>query len=200
MERHYNRRVLAPKIISYNLTMFDPKIAVSGAADGAAADEGKRLAFEVGKEIALKGGIVLTGATTGVPHEAARGAKSVNGQVIGFSPAHSIKEHQRKYRLPVDHHDIMFFTGYDYAGRDTLLIDLADAVIMVSGRIGSLHEFTSAFERNKIIGILLHSGGLSDDIPPILHKAGRGFGRVVMHADPKELVDLVLTAFEEDGA
>ena len=179
--------------------MFDPKIAISGAAAGLASSEGESLGFVIGRTIAMRGGVVLTGATTGVPYAAAKGAKSMQGQTIGFSPAHSLNEHLHKYRLPVDFHDFMFFTGYDYAGRDTLLIDLADAVISVSGRIGSLHEFTSAFERHKIIGLLLHSGGLSDEIPEILEKAHRGRGRVIMHADPKELVDLVFSALAEHG-
>ncbi len=179
--------------------MFDPKIAISGAAAGPASVEGEAQGFEIGKDIAIRGGILLTGATTGVPYAAAKGAKSVHGQVIGFSPAHSLLEHRKKYKLPVNYHDFMFFTGYDYAGRDTLLIDMADAVISVSGRIGSLHEFTSAFERHKVIGLLLHSGGLSDDIPDILHKAHRGMGKVVMHADHKELVKMVFQALEQEG-
>lgn len=177
--------------------MFDPKIVVSGAAGGSASEEGFHFGYAVGREIAVHGGIVVTGGTTGVPYAAAQGAKSVQGQTIGFSPAHSLKEHLRRYRLPIDYHDIMFFTGYDYAGRDTLLIDMADAVITVSGRIGSLHEFTQAFERHKIIGVLLHSGGLSDEIPIILDMAKRGNGRVVMHANPKTLVKLVFSALGE---
>jgi hypothetical protein len=177
--------------------ILDPKIAISGAAAGVASDQGEAVAYEVGREIAKRGGIVLTGATTGVPYAAIKGAKSFGGQTIGLSPAHSLKEHLRKYRLPVEDHDILFFTGYDYAGRDVLLVDLADAVISVSGRIGSLHEFTSAFERHKIIGLLLHSGGLSDDIPDILEKAKRGMGRVVMHSEPAVLVDLVFEALHE---
>ncbi len=177
--------------------LFDPKIAISGAAAGHAADQGEHLAFEVGREIAKHGGILVTGATTGVPLAAARGSKSVHGQTIGFSPAHSELEHVKKYRLPVHYHDIIFFTGYDYAGRDTLLIDMCDAVVEVSGRIGSLHEFTSAFERHKVIGILLHSGGLSDEYSMLLDKAHRGRGHVVMHADPKELIQLVFEKLEE---
>lgn len=179
--------------------MFDPKIAISGAAAGVASDEGDELAFLVGREIAVRGGVVMTGATTGVPYAAINGAKSVSGQTIGLSPAHSMREHINKYHLPVDGHDFLFFTGYDYAGRDTLLVDLSDAVISISGRIGSLHEFTSAFERHKIIGLLLHSGGLSDDIPDILEKAKRGMGRVIMHSDPRELVDLVFQELEKDN-
>lgn len=177
--------------------MFDPKIAISGAAAGLASRQGAKLAFAVGREIAVQGGIVITGATSGVPLEGAKGAKSVHGQVVGFSPAHTLLEHTRKYRLPVQYHDMIFFTGYDYAGRDGLLIDLADAVIEVSGRIGSLHEFTSAFERHKVIGILQHSGGIIDEIPRLLEEAGRGFGRVIIDADPKSLVAQVFKALEE---
>lgn len=177
--------------------MFDPKIAISGAAAGRASEEGADLAFQIGREIALQGGILLTGATSGVPFDAAKGAKSVEGRVIGFSPAHSLLEHTNKYHLPVTDHDMLFFTGYDYAGRDILLIDLAEAVISVSGRIGSLHEFTQAFERHKVIGLLLHSGGISEDIPELLEKAQRGMGRVIMHEDPKKLVTLVIKALTE---
>jgi uncharacterized protein (TIGR00725 family) len=180
--------------------LFDPKICISGAAAGHAAEEGEDLAYEMGKQVAVHGGIVITGATTGVPLAAARGAKSVQGQVIGFSPAHSVKEHMKKYHLPMQYHDILFFTGYDYAGRDTLMVDMSDAIIEVSGRIGSLHEFSSAFERKKIIGILLHSGGLSDDFSLLLEKAHRGFGRVVMHAEPLELIKLVFKELEEANA
>ena len=176
--------------------MFDPKICVSGAAAGSASQEGFQLGYDVGKEIAARGGVVVTGASTGVPYAAAQGAKSVGGQTIGFSPAHSQLEHVRKYRLPVAYHDLMFFTGYDYAGRDTLLIDMSDAVISVSGRIGTLHEFTSAFERHKVIGVLLHSGGLSDDIPQILEHARRGRGRVIMEENPSVLVAAVMQALE----
>jgi uncharacterized protein (TIGR00725 family) len=177
--------------------LFDPKIAISGAAAGVAAKEGEHFAFQVGKYVATYGGIVITGATHGVPLASARGAKSVHGQVVGFSPANSMIEHTQKYRLPVQYHDMIFFTGYEYAGRDAILIDFADAVIEVSGRIGSLHEFTTAFERNKVIGILTGSGGIIDEIPHLLEAAHRGKGRVVMHEDPKELVQIVLKELED---
>lgn len=179
--------------------MLDPKIAISGASSGLPSEEGEELGYKIGKLIAARGGILLTGATTGVPHAAARGAKSVQGQTIGFSPAHSLLEHTRKYRLPITHHDLIFFTGYDYPGRDIVLVDLADAIVMVSGRIGSLHEFAFAFERNKIIGILLHSGGTSEDIPNILEHAKRGKGKVIMQADPEELINLVFAALADNG-
>lgn len=180
--------------------MFDPKICISGAAGGQASEDGEVLAYQIGKEIAIRGGVVVTGATTGVPLAAAKGAKSVHGEVIGFSPAASMLEHTKKYRLPVQYHDTMFFTGKDYAGRDILLVDLSDAIIEISGRIGTLHEFTHAFERDKIVGVLLHSGGTIDEIPEILHLAHRGNRKVIFGEDPKKLVKEVFDAIEEENA
>lgn len=178
--------------------MFPPKIVISGAAGGEAELEGRRLAYTVGQEIAVRGGVVVTGATNGIPLDAAKGAKSMEGAVFGFSPASSLREHVKKYRLPVTYHDQVFFTGYDYAGRDVLLVDTADAVIEISGRIGTLHEFTHAFERDKIIGVLLHSGGTIDEIPVILKEAHRGMRKVVTSEDPVELVEKVFALLESE--
>ncbi|WP_163215736.1 hypothetical protein [Clostridium thermarum] len=41
-------------------------------------------AEEIGKEIALKGAILMTGGTTGVMEFCSKGAKSANGLVVGF--------------------------------------------------------------------------------------------------------------------
>lgn len=179
--------------------MFDPKICVSGAAAGRAVEEGKKDALAIGHELAVQGAVVLTGATTGVPAYAAQGAYRAGGQVLGFSPAHTLKEHVKKYRLPVRYHNQIFFTGYEYAGRDSLLIDLSDAVISVSGRIGSLHEFTQAFERGKVIGVLEDSGGISDMYREIIERGRRGSGKIIFHNDPKQLVAQVLARLEQEN-
>lgn len=177
--------------------MLDPKIVISGAAAGEAAEEGAHLAFQVGKEVANHGGVLVTGATTGIPLYAAKGAKSVHGQVIGFSPASTPKAHIKSYRLPTQYHDVIFFTGQEYAGRDIMLVDVADAVLHVSGRVGTIHEFSHAFERRKIIGILTNSGGTIDMIPEILERAGRGNGNVIVNDNPRILVRDVMRAVRD---
>lgn len=179
--------------------MFDPKIAISGAASGTPSEEGKEFAHQVGREIAARGGIVITGATTGIPLEAAKGAKSMHGTVIGFSPANSWKEHVNTYKLPTQYHDYIFFTGLDYAGRDNLLIDLADAVVELSGRLGTLHEFTQAFERNKIVGVLSNSGGTVDLLPEILQTAERGSRRVFFENTPSTLIKTLFREISEQN-
>jgi uncharacterized protein (TIGR00725 family) len=171
----------------------DLKIALSGAAIVDSPAHGK-LSFDVGSEIANRGAILLTGATTGIPDYAARGAKSKNGLVIGFSPATTRKEHVKKYHLPTENHDIIFYSSFGYAHRNTLLTTMSDAVIVVSGRIGTLNEFTTTFEENKIIGVLLGSGGIADDIPHIIQISRRGMGHIVYDNEPKVLVEKVMKA------
>ena len=174
------------------------KIAVSGAADGEVVEQARELAVAVGEEIAAKKCILLTGATSGIPQYAAVGASRSKGVVIGFSPATSRKEHINKYRLPVEHHDIIFYSSFGYAHRNSLLTTMSDAVIVISGRIGTLNEFTTTFEENKIIGVLLGSGGIADEIPNIIEVANRGKGRIIYDSDPVRLIERVVKEIEED--
>src|SRR5258708_7096713 len=140
-------------------------ICVSGAAAGATMRHSTKLAETLGASVAKSGHILTTGATVGLPYAAARGAKKAGGMSIGFSPAASLREHLRKYRLPHDVFDFINFTGLNYVGRDLYLVQSSDAVITVGGRFGSLHEFTNALEAHKPSGELLRSGGTADLIP-----------------------------------
>lgn len=164
-------------------------ICVSGAAQGDTLITSSDEAQELGRSIAQHGHILTTGATVGLPEAAAKGAKEAGGMVVGFSPAGSMREHLRKYRLPYTHYDFINFTGLEYVGRDLYLIQSSDAVITVGGRFGSLHEFTSAIESGKPCGILIGSGGTADLIPQlmeILEPPKRSL--VVYDADPEKLI------------
>ncbi|MDE2020763.1 MAG: hypothetical protein KGJ13_10540, partial [Patescibacteria group bacterium] len=75
---------------------------------------------------------------------------------------------------------------------------LSDAVITIYGRIGTLNEFTTSFEERKIIGVLLGSGGIADELPHIIQIADRGPGRIIYHQDPKILVAKVIASAKEE--
>src|SRR5262245_45707890 len=127
--------------------MSSYQICVSGAAKGQTVEQGKKLAHEVGAAIARAGHSLMTGATTGLPDEAAQGYKKAGGHMsLGLSPASTKVEHVMKYRLPTASYDCILYTGLHYGGRDALLINSADAVVSIGGRLGTLHEFTIAAE------------------------------------------------------
>ena len=165
------------------------KIAVSGAAEiGHCCDSIVLLSKEIGREIARHHCVLISGATTGVPYFSAQGCKQAGGFNVGFSPASSEIEHLRRYRLPLDVFDVMIYTGADYSGRDIIMTKSADAIIIACGRMGTLHEFTTAVECGKIIGVLEGSGGTADKIRGLVKGTYRGIKRIIYDSDPASLV------------
>ncbi len=175
------------------------KIGVSGAAEtGHCAIDALEKAEEIGREIAKAGMTLITGATTGIPYWAAKGAKEEDGYVIGYSPAASEIAHIKSYQLPLDYHDNIVYTGFNYAGRNLLLIRACDAIITICGRMGTLNEFTIAFEDDKPVGVLEGTGGTADLIRDLIAKSHRGPGKVVFSNDPKELLKMVTKLIDKD--
>jgi uncharacterized protein (TIGR00725 family) len=175
-------------------------ICVSGAAAGKSVDVSCGLAYELGVSIAKSGHTITTGATVGLPLYAAKGAKDAEGMSIGFSPASSLREHTRKYRLPIGFFDYINFTGMNYIGRDVHLVMSSDAVITVGGRMGSLHEFTTALEAHKPCGVLLGSGGLADAIPELLETLESPSGSLVVYdTDPDALVKKIVAILDKQN-
>jgi uncharacterized protein (TIGR00725 family) len=176
-------------------------ICVSGAASGDTVSVDAKLAGELGAAIAKSGHILTTGATVGLPYYAAVGAKAAGGMSVGFSPAVSLREHLRKYRLPSDCFDFINFTGLHYVGRDLYLVQSSDAILTIGGRFGSLHEFTSALEAHKPCGILTGSGGTADEIPKLMEILEPPDGDLVIYDDnPEKLVEKVIAVLDKKYA
>ncbi len=177
------------------------QICVSGAAAGDTVQAAHQLAFDLGKLIAQQGKTLITGATVGLPWYAAQGAFSVQGKrgvSIGFSPASSFREHVTVYKLPTVEFDYINFTGMAYVGRDVHLVRSSDAVITVGGRMGSLHELSTALESRKVCGVLLGSGGLADYIPTLLeHIDAPGSKDIIYDTDPERLLNKVIAALDK---
>lgn len=167
------------------------KIGVFGSAVGADVDRCKQLAFNIGEEIASAGGILCTGACPGLPHQAALGAHSKGGLVLGFSPAINLKEHLETYKFP-DFPHLLIFTGMEKKGRNLICTRTCNAGIFISGRVGTLNEFTLMYDEGegKIIGLLTGSGGYVDSfIIPALKTAEKATKAIVIiESDPATLV------------
>lgn len=177
------------------------QICVSGAASGDSVKLAREDAYKLGQIIAKEGKTLVTGATVGLPLFAASGFKSVKnakGVSVGFSPASSFKEHVSVYRLPTVEFDYINFTGMAYVGRDVHLVRSSDAVITVGGRMGSLHEFSTAVESRKVCGVLLGTGGLADYLPTLLSNIDAPHAEdVIYDSNPESLVKKVIAALDE---
>lgn len=172
------------------------KLGISGAAEtGHCGIDAYEKGMELGREVARQGAMLVTGATTGFPLWAAMGAKEAGGFVVGFSPASSEKEHVEQYNLPIEYHDIIVYTGFGYPGRDLIFTRSVDGMLFGCGRIGTIHEFTIAFEDNKPMGIYEGSWPTAEEIKGILANGHRSNDKIRFNADPKvlvgEIIDLV---------
>jgi len=175
------------------------QICVSGAAKGQTVEKGGGLAESLGAAIAKSGCTLLTGATTGLPEHAAIGYKKAGGHMsLGLSPAATKVEHVVKYRLPIDVYDAILYTGLHYGGRDALLINAADAVVTIGGRLGTLHEFTIAAETKTPIGVLEGAGGISAQIEGLLTLLPNADpDLVIFDDDPQKLIEKLISILDK---
>ena len=150
------------------------------------------------REIARHGCIINTGATTGFPMYAAMGAKDECGFSVGFSPASTEREHLEVYKLPTDYMDVVVYTGFGYSGRDLLLIRSSDAVVIGCGRIGTLNEFSVAFEDHRPIGILEGNWDTAELLHKFVESAHRPNDKILYDSDPKALVERLVEMVQKE--
>ena len=175
------------------------KICVSGAAEtGHCGDNVLEQAEALGREIIEQGAVLVTGATTGFPLWAAKGAKEAGGVSLGLSPASTEREHTEFYKLPLDYLDLVIYTGFGYSGRNLLLTRASDAVLIGCGRVGTINEFTVAFEDGKPIGVLEDCGPTAKVIRDIMEKGHRHNDNVIFDADPKNLVARIIELVKKE--
>jgi len=175
------------------------EIVISGAAQvGHCCEKIEEISKEVGREIARQNCNLVTGATTGVPYFVALGCHEAGGFNIGFSPAVSERAHLKTYRLPLDPFNVMIYTGADYTGRNIIMTKSADGVIIICGRMGTLHEFVTAFELQKPIAVLEGSGGTADKISQIATGPYRGVKKIIYEREPKILVRKLIELIKKE--
>src|SRR5438132_983834 len=173
------------------------KIGVMGSAEGPAMPSIAETARVMGETIAARGFILLTGATTGVIHLVGKAARDAGAFHIGISPGANEREHVERFGLPTDACDAMVYTGFGLKGRNVVLVRSCDVVIFIAGSIGSLNEFTIAYDEGKIIGCLTGTGGVADEIERLTRTFPKGTkARVFYDNDPTRLLNACLEDLE----
>src|SRR6266581_867048 len=128
-----------------------------------------RAGEEVGKLLAERGAVVVTGGLSGVMEAVSRGAKN--------------------------YVDVAITTGMGWM-RNTLVVRAADAVIMISGGIGTLNELNVAYEDKPTV-VLEGTGGWSDRIRDIAYEGKHldeaGINEIRFAKTPAEAVDIALS-------
>jgi uncharacterized protein (TIGR00725 family) len=148
----------------------DPREKQQVSVIGSGAEHEAR-AEEVGRLLAERSCVVVTGGLGEVMAAAARGAKAAGGTTIGILPGHRVADANEW----IDH---AVATGIGHA-RNLAVVASGDAVIAVGGSWGTLAEIAFARRLGRPVVVL----------EPGWEVAGEGIERV---ATPAEAVDLAL--------
>jgi len=125
-------------------------IGVIGEQD--ARPEMRRLAEEVGREVARRGGVLVCGGLGGVMEAASRGAAAEAGTVVGILPGTRWEDANPYVTVPV-------VTGLGEA-RNVIVVRTSDALVAVGGGYGTLSEIAYALKLGvPVVG--LHTWELS---------------------------------------
>ena len=140
-------------------------IAVIGA--GEAGRSVRKLSYEVGREIARRGAVLINGGRTGVMEAAAAGARSLGGRTIGILPSYDRGTANR-------HIEFAIATGMGEA-RNAIIVASADAIIAMEGEGGTLAEIGIAIKMKRPLVAL-------ESWPEIagLHRADSAGGAVTL--------------------
>ncbi len=118
-------------------------------------------AREVGRHVALRGGVLVSGGLGGVMEAASEGAQKAGGLTIGFLP-------QMDKAAGNPFLDIVMPTGLGTV-RNILTARGCDALIMIGGGCGTLNELTIAYAAGAPAVVLRGSGGWADRIEAALY-------------------------------
>jgi uncharacterized protein (TIGR00725 family) len=169
------------------------RVGVMGSAEEAGSSGLGEKARALGEAIANRDVILLTGATTGLVYETGKAAHDAGALHVGISPAGDEREHVARYQLPVDACDAIIYTGFGLKGRNVVLVRSCDVVLVIAGSIGSLNEFTIAYDEGKVIGCLTGTGGVADEVERLVETFQKQTkARIFYDDDPERLIDRCL--------
>ncbi len=183
------------------------KIGIFGSAEGD-LEKVKSSTREVGRLLGERGVIVITGASSGLPYEAAKAAKMNGAEVWGFSKGFDLKTQEelnpgldssiftKLFYIPRDYefaHDPLVCMKY----RNVTSTANCDAGIIISGRWGTLNEFTNLYDYGKVIGVLTDTGGVADELLNLSKKINKpSKAKIIFNSDTKELVNQLISELE----
>jgi uncharacterized protein (TIGR00725 family) len=178
------------------------KVGVMGSANDTlpegVSDSLSEKAEHLGRGIAARDCLLLTGATTGLTYLVGRSARAAGTFHIGVSPASDEREHVERYNLPLDSTDAIIYTGFGLKGRNVVLVRSCDIVIFIGGSMGSLNEFTIAHDEGRVIGCLTGTGGVADEVEHLLQVLPKKSEACVLHGDnPASLLAACFEAFAQ---
>ncbi len=142
------------------------QVVVIGSSD---EDQYNHEACEIGRYIAKKGWVLISGGRSGIMEAVSRGASDEKGKIIGILPDSNM-DSANKYC------NIVIPTGIGYA-RNMVNVLSGDVIIAIGGKSGTLSELAYAWQFGKPIILCEFAEGWSERLSssPIDDRGGDVF-------------------------
>jgi uncharacterized protein (TIGR00725 family) len=108
-----------------------------------ATEKAKKIAYEVGKLIALNNFVLVCGGLEGVMEAASKGAFEHGGLTVGILPDKNKQNANPYIKIPIA-------SGIGYA-RNFCIVQSAECLIAIEGSFGTLNEISAALNLQKVV-------------------------------------------------
>ncbi|MBI4812335.1 TIGR00725 family protein [Candidatus Falkowbacteria bacterium] len=158
-----------------------------------------KLAYEVGKEIAKSGNVLINGGLTGAMEASAKGAKDADGLIIGILPGSDFDEGN-------EFSTVKILTGMQFARNQITSLSCHGAIV-VGGSSGAYEEARRVWEGRGPVVVIKDSGSKTGASSTLIEREGN-FGlafpeqtqkpyHIFVANSPKEAVEKVIDLIEK---
>ncbi|MFA6414447.1 MAG: hypothetical protein WC217_01745 [Candidatus Paceibacterota bacterium] len=137
---------------------------------------------------------IMTGGSHGLPGLIVQKAKAVGIKTVAYSPDENKDLHASRHdNLSLQYFDeVNHFRGFTQ--RTLAMFQVADGILVLNGRMGTLSEFSIALEEGKRVGVVTNTGGIADHLEEIVRMAKKDFpGQVFFNDDCTKVIDWLIS-------
>ena len=148
--------------------------------------------------------ILITGISTGIPHTVVAEIAKQGVEIWGYSPEIHLASQQKEFpdcdssiykKLFYVPREFEFVQNASVRKKYRNVISTAncDAGIVISGRWGTLNEFTNLTDMGKVVGVFTGTGGAADEIEKLTKIISKPkTGKVIFNGSPEKLVQQIM--------
>ncbi|HDJ26663.1 MAG TPA: TIGR00725 family protein [Candidatus Bathyarchaeota archaeon] len=138
-----------------------PQVGVLTTYEEHVPERVRQMAYELGRELAEEGFIVITGGDGGLMKDVARGVDDAGGIVVGVL-SHELARVPEGHPYHNPHLTVRILAEMSYEGRSSIVVASSDVVVVLAGGCGTLVEVAMAYSMGRPIVVLEGSGLLAD--------------------------------------
>lgn len=158
-------------------------------------DEIKEKAKMLGKALAKRGVIVITGGNGGLMTLISEAVTKAGGMTVGIL-ARELEDVGFDHPWYNPFNTVKIRTGQTFTSRSSIIVRSSDAVVVVAGGVGTLTEVSIAYNLKKPIVVLKGSGMMADRLLAMFpdgYLDHRKLVRLQFIEDPKEAADTAIS-------